>query len=144
MLISGVFKVVGFEDKDTQQSERIIKVQNAMDSGMEARLFCPPYLRKTECDIKIGSTVWGIADTVSGQGCALFGLSCDYSYWVDADLTFKKSLTVKDDIKSQSGDVIATTVSLQNHIHTVTGSFTGTVGELPATGSVTGSTDKPT
>lgn len=39
MLISGVFKVIGFEDKDTQQSERIIKVQNAMDSGMEARLF---------------------------------------------------------------------------------------------------------
>lgn len=164
MLVSGFFKVLKLEDGDAQGFERVALCQNLMEEGMTSRLFLPPFMRKSECAIAEGSKVWGISDSVSGLGVALYGTEgCDYSYWCDADLTLKKTLTVekatklndkcdvkKDitssngDIKASVGDVVATTVSLKNHIHTVTGDFTGTVGELPATGAVSGSTNAPT
>ncbi len=163
MLVSGFFKVVKLEDGDAQGFERVALCQNLMEEGMTSKLYLPPFLRKSECAIAEGSKVWGISDTVSGLGVALYGTDCDCEYWSDADLTFKQTLTVekattlndkcdvkKDitsstgDIKASVGDVVATTVSLKNHVHPVTGEFTGAVGELPATGSVTGATDAPT
>lgn len=163
MLVSGFFKVLKLEDGDAQGFERVALCQNLMEEGMTSKLYLPPFLRKSECAIAEGSKVWGISDTVSGLGVALYGIDCDCEYWSDADLTFKQTLTVekattlndkcdvkKDitsstgDIKASVGDVVATTVSLKNHVHPVTGNFTGTVGELPATGSVTGATGAPT
>ena len=163
MLVSGFFKVLKLEDGDAQGFERVALCQNLMEEGMTSRLFLPPFMRKSECAIAEGSKVWGISDSVSGLGVALYGTDCDCGYWSDADLKFKQTLTVekattlndkcdvkKDitsstgDIKASVGDVVATTVSLKKHVHPVTGNFTGTVGELPATGTVTGSTNKPT
>lgn len=150
MLVSGVFKVKSFEDGDSQGFDRVALCQNMMEDNMETRLYLPPFLRKSECPIDVGSKVWGIADTVTGLGCALYGIDCDHEYWSDADLTFKQTLNVKKsvsmndtltvdkattlkdkcdvtknitsstgDIKANVGDVVATTVSLKTHVHTV-------------------------
>lgn len=138
MLVSGFFKVVKFEDGDAQGFERVALCQNLMEEGMTSKLYLPPFLRKSECAIAEGSKVWGISDTVSGLGVALYGIDCDCEYWSDADLTFKQTLTVekattlndkcdvkKDitsstgDIKASVGDVVATTVSLKSHTHQI-------------------------
>ena len=138
MLVSGIFKVKSFEDADSQGFERVALCLNLMEDGMEARLFLPPFVRKSSCSIDVGSKVWGIADTVSGLGCALYGIDCDHEYWSDADLTFKQTLNVKKsvsvedeltvskditsstgDIKATVGDCVATTISLKTHTHTV-------------------------
>lgn len=138
MLVSGFFKVLKLEDGDAQGFERVALCQNLMEEGMTSRLYLPPFVRRSECEIKEGSKLWGISDSVSGLGVALYGTDCDYSYWCNADLTFKQTLTVekattlndkcdvkKDitsstgDIKASVGDVVATTVSLKNHVHPV-------------------------
>lgn len=138
MLVSGFFKVVKLEDGDAQGFERVALCQNLMEEGMTSKLYLPPFLRKSECAIAEGSKVWGISDTVSGLGVALYGTDCDFEYWSDADLTFKQTLTVekattlndkcdvkKDitsstgDIKASVGDVVATTVSLKSHTHQI-------------------------
>ena len=133
-----------------------------MDMNLGAKLFLPPYLRQAQCAISEGDTVFGIADDVSGLGVALFGEgSADFGYLFDADIEIKKRLTVdkkttiKDsldvtkDIKSVTGDVIATTISLKNHTHpaTLTANVTGTAtpaGFVEASGPATGSTGTPT
>lgn len=138
MLVSGFFKVLKLEDGDAQGFERVALCQNLMEEGMTSKLYLPPFLRKSECAIAEGSKVWGISDTVSGLGVALYGTDCDCEYWSDADLTFKQTLTVekattlndkcdvkKDitsstgDIKASVGDVVATTVSLKSHTHQI-------------------------
>ena len=138
MLVSGFFKVVKLEDGDAQGFERVALCQNLMEEGMTSRLYLPPFMRKSECAIAEGSKVWGISDTVSGLGVALYGTDCDCEYWSDADLNFKQTLTVekattlndkcdvkKDitsstgDIKASVGDVVATTVSLKSHTHQI-------------------------
>ena len=138
MLVSGFFKVLKLEDGDAQGFERVALCQNLMEDGMTSRLYLPPFLRKSECAIAEGSKVWGISDTVSGLGVALYGTDCDCEYWSDADWNFKQTLTVekattlndkcdvkKDitsstgDIKASVGDVVATTVSLKSHTHQI-------------------------
>lgn len=165
MLVSGFFKVLKLEDGDAQGFERVALCQNLMEEGMTSRLYLPPFVRRSECEIKEGSKLWGISDSVSGLGVALYGTDCDYSYWCDADLNFKQTLTVekattlndkcnvkKDitsstgDIKASVGDVVATTVSLKNHKHPITvANFSGTISPTgQASGQVTGGTDAPT
>ena len=138
MLVSGFFKVLKLEDGDAQGFERVALCQNLMEEGMTSRLYLPPFMRKSECAIAKGSKVWGISDTVSGLGVALYGTDCDCEYWSDADLTFKQTLTVekattlhdkldvtKDitsttgNITAVKGDCIATTVSLKSHTHQI-------------------------
>ena len=138
MLVSGFFKVLKLEDGDAQGFERVALCQNLMEEGMTSKLYLPPFLRKSECAIAEGSKVWGISDTVSGLGVALYGTDCDCEYWSDADLTFKQTLTVekatalhdkldvtKDitsttgNITAVKGDCIATTVSLKSHTHQI-------------------------
>lgn len=138
MLVSGFFKVLKLEDGDAQGFERVALCQNLMEEGMTSRLYLPPFVRRSECEIKEGSKLWGISDSVSGLGVALYGTDCDYSYWCNADLTFKQTLTVekattlndkcdvkKDitsstgDIKASVGDVVATTLSLKSHTHQI-------------------------
>ena len=141
-VVSGVFKVKSFEDGDSQGFDRVALCQNMMEDNMETRLYLPPFMRKSECPIDVGSKVWGIADTVTGLGCALYGIDCDHEYWSDADLTFKQTLNVKKDVTmnakltvdnavtmknkldvtmniTSSADVIAQ-VSLNNHMHQIT------------------------
>lgn len=138
MLVSGFFKVLKLEDGDAQGFERVALCQNLMEEGMTSRLYLPPFMRKSECAIAKGSKVWGISDTVSGLGVALYGTDCDCEYWSDADLNFKQTLTVekattlhdkldvtKDitsttgNITAVKGDCIATTVSLKSHTHQI-------------------------
>ena len=104
----GFFKVKSFTGtKDAANTETQIKVVSELDNNIEATLYLPPYLRKTQSNISVDSTVFGVLDDVTGLGCALFGQdSADFQYFFDADVFIKKELTVKNDIKSQSGDVI--------------------------------------
>lgn len=137
-----------------------INASNKMDMNIKCVLFLPPYLRKTQCDISEGDTVFGIVDDVSGLGVALCGIdAADFGYFFDANVNIKKKLIVDDDttinkaltvtnnIKSTSGDVFAGAVSLKNHTHPITvANFSGIIDPATgaASGTVTGNTDKPT
>lgn len=124
----GYYIVEGFTgQKDSAGYDTQIKAANKMDMNIKNILYLPPYLRKSQCNISIGDTVFGIVDDVTGIGCALFGEnSADFKYFFDADVTIKKNLTVSDDITSTTGgitatlgDVIATTISLKTHTHPI-------------------------
>lgn len=136
----GYFIIQSFErTKDSANAEIMARVKSDMDSSIEGFLYLPPYLRKNQCNITKGSVVFGVLDDISGFGAAICGLNdADYKYFLNADLSIKKTLTVDDDIKAnsniiaskniysttgnisaQAGDVIAGTISLSNHIHIV-------------------------
>jgi hypothetical protein len=166
MIISGVFIVNSLETKDSEGFETVALCHNQMEENLETRLYLPPYLRPSRCDIKAGSKVFGFADTTTGIGAALAGIDCDVTFTDKNNYHYTKTLTVdgacnfKDkldvsknitsstgDIKANVGDVVATTVSLKNHKHPITiASFTGTIDPVShaAEGSVTGGTDAPT
>lgn len=137
-VVSGIFIVDELKEKDAEGFESVARAHNQMEENITADLYLTPYLRPSRCDIKAGSKVWGIADTVTGYGAALAGIDCDVTFTdknnyhytktltVDGACDFKDTLTVdKDvtsstgDIKATIGDVVATTVSLKNHVHTV-------------------------
>ena len=150
MLVSGIFIIDELKEKDAEGFESVARAHNQMEENITADLYLTPYLRPSRCDIKAGSKVWGIADTVTGYGAALAGIDCDVTFTdknnyhytktltVDGACDFKDTLTVdkattmKDkldvtknitsstgDIKANVGDVVATTVSLKTHVHTV-------------------------
>jgi hypothetical protein len=166
MIISGVFIVNSLETKDSEGFETIALCHNQMEDHLETRLYLPPYLRPSRCDIKAGSKVFGFADTTTGIGAALAGIDCDVTFEDKNNYHYTKTLTVdgacdfKDkldvtkaitsstgDIKANVGDVVATTVSLKNHKHPITiATFTGAIDPVShaAEGSVTGGTDAPT
>jgi hypothetical protein len=92
------------------------------------------------------------------MGAALVGLDCDVTFTdkndyhytktltVDGAVTMKDKLDVTKDIKSTSGDVVATTISLKGHTHPITAAqFSGTINPQTgaATGSISGNTEKP-
>lgn len=124
----GYYIVEGFTgEKDSAGYDTQIKAANKMDMNIKNILYLPPYLRKSQCNIAIGDTVFGIVDDITGIGCALFGeSSADFKYFFDANVTIKKNLTVSDDITSTTGDiaatlgdVVATTISLKTHKHPI-------------------------
>lgn len=104
---------------DSAGAKTKVSVESKMDSGVKAELYLPPYLRQNQCNISVNSIVYGITDDATGIGVAVFGENCDFGYFFDADITIRKSLTVTNDIKSTTGDVIATNISLKNHIHQI-------------------------
>lgn len=114
--------------QDAQGYDTSAWCASKMDMNLKATLFLPPYIRKSQCNIGIGDTVFGISDDTSGLGVALVGEgSADFQYFFDADILVKKKLDVTKDITSSSGniqatvgDVTATTISLKNHIHQIT------------------------
>jgi hypothetical protein len=118
-----------------------------MEEGFECLLFLPPYLRESTCGIEAGSHVFGIVDDVTGLGVAVYGVDgADFGYYYNADIQIKKSLTVKDDVKSTDGDVLAGAISLKNHTHAITAStFTGTIDPTTgaASGTISGNTEIP-
>ena len=131
----GWFTIEKFENhNDSAGYATSVIASNNMDMNIKARLYLPPYLRKSQCSINVGSTVFGIVDDVTGLGMALYGDgSADFGYFFDADITVKKNLTVTKDIDSTTGnitasignikatlgDVKATTISLKTHTHPI-------------------------
>lgn len=117
----GFFIVEAFAgDNDSAGYKTQIKAANRMDMNIHVNLYLPPYLRRSQCNIGVGDVVFGIVDDVTGIGFAVFGEgNADYQYFIDANVTIKKSLTVQKDITSTDGDVIADGISLQDHIHKI-------------------------
>lgn len=124
----GWFTIEKFENhNDSAGYATSVIASNNMDMNIKTRLYLPPYLRKAQCSINVGSTVFGIVDDVTGLGMALYGDgSADFGYFFDADITVKKNLTVTKDIDSTTGnikatlgDVKATTISLKTHTHPI-------------------------
>ena len=161
----GYFIVDSFsKDKDSQGFETGINVSVKYDMNLKGFLYLPPHLRKSQCDIAIGSEVFGVMDDVTGLGVAMFGVNCDINFKNLADYEFSKTLTVdgattlkdkldvtKDitsstgDIKASVGDVKATAVSLKTHTHPATLAVAGTITPAGAVeGTATGSTSTPT
>jgi hypothetical protein len=139
MLVSGFFKVLKLEDGDAQGFERVALCQNLMEEGMTSRLYLPPFMRKSECAIAEGSKVWGISDTVSGLGVALYGTDCDCEYWSDADLNFKQTLTVdksvsmNDTLTVEKATALHDKCDVTKNITSSTGNITASVGDVKAT-----------
>ena len=172
MVISGIFIVDALKDKDSEGFERIAVVHNQMDDGISFECFLPPYVRPSQCKIKSGSKVWGIADTTTGMGVALYGFGDadvdfinrnNYHFTetveIDKSVTAHDTLDVAKDITSSTGNIVAsigdvkaTTVSLKLHVHPFTGaaSVKGEAGAPPnllpviAGGTATGTTNPPT
>lgn len=171
MIISGIFIVDSLKDKDSEGFERIAVVHNQMDDGISFECFLPPYVRPSQCKIRSGSKVWGIADTTTGMGVALYGFGDadvdfinrnNYHFTetveIDKSVTAHDTLDVTKDITSSTGnitastgDVKATTVSLKLHVHPFTGvaNVEGKAGAPPtvlpvvAGGTATGTTNPP-
>lgn len=143
MVSLGFFKIVKFidEGKDTQGYQTRALVESCMVPEWKCILYLPPYLRKVSSSIDVGSSVFGIADSVIGKGAALYSEDADFSYFWDADIIINKTLTVdksvtmndtldvvKDvtvstgNIKASVGDVQAgaKAISLISHTHAVT------------------------
>ena len=168
MVQLGFFKILKFlnEEKDTQGYQTRVLAASCMVSEWQCVLFLPPYLRKVSSSIDVGSTVFGVADSVIGKGCALYSTTDDFSYFWNADVTINKTLTVdksvtmndtldvvKDvtvstgNIKANIGDVQAgaKATSLISHTHAVTALPCLSPTEPPVTiGTVSGSTLPPT
>lgn len=128
MKMIGYFIVDSFsKDKDSQGFETGINVSVKYDMNLKGFLYLPPHLRKSQCEISVGSEVFGVMDDTTGLGVAMFGVDCDINFKNQSDYEFTKTLTVdgdvtcvKGDIKAKVGDVIATSISLKNHIHQIT------------------------
>lgn len=143
MVNLGFFKILKFldEGKDTQGYQTRVLAGSCMVAEWKCVLFLPPYLRKVSSSIDVGSIIFGIADSVIGKGCALYSEDADFAYFLDADITINKTLTVdgsatmndtldvvKDvtvstgDVKVNVGDVHAgaKATSLISHTHAVT------------------------
>ena len=143
MVHLGFFKILKFldEGKDSQGYQTRVLVESFMVSEWQCILYLPPYLRKVSTSIDAGSLVFGVADSVTGKGCALYSEDADFSYFWNADVIINKTLTVdksvkmndtldvaKDvnvstgNIKVNIGDVQAgpKAISLVSHTHTVT------------------------
>ena len=155
------FIIEKFSDKKDAQGFSIgANVAVKFDMNLKGFLYLPPHLRQNQCNIMVGSEVFGIMDDVTGIGCAMFGIDCDITFknladyeftktlTVDGAVTMKDKLDVTNDIKSITGDVVATTISLKTHSHpaTLTANVTGSVvaGVVEASGPATGSTESPT
>ena len=153
----GFWKVVKLSDKDSAGAERIAEVVSMMNENIAGFMFLPPYLRPNQCEMKAGAVVFGYVDAVMGKGAAFCGMDdADWGYFLDADYDIKKKLNVDKavtmnetlgitkNITSTSGDVVAGSVSLKNHVHPATLSVSTTGTATEQTGNATGSTGTPT
>lgn len=169
MVQLGFFEILKFldEGRDSQGYQTRALVKSRMVSEWQCILFLPPYLRKASSSIGVGSVVFGVADSVIGKGCALYSEDSDFSYFWNADVVIKKTLTVDEsvtmndtldvvndvtvstgNIKASVGDVHAgpKAISLMSHTHAVTALPCLPPPPAPPTpiGTVSGSTLPPT
>lgn len=147
MINLGWCKVISFLNAtDAQGFATTVNASKVEMPGAEFHIFLPPFMRQSTSSISVGSKIYCIVDSVTGQGCALFSEDADFDYKFDADVEIGKSLNVQDDITAQNGDVKAGLISLKNHTHPITvATFSGVIDPTTgaAEGSVTGNTDKP-
>lgn len=137
----GYFRINRLGGEDDAGSAISADVSSQMDPGIEGTLYLPPYLRPAQCGIHTGSVVYGVMDDVTGIGVALMGMDdADFGYFFDADIQIKKNLEVAEnitsttgDITAQTGDVVATGISLIHHTHPI-GTLHTQDGSLIATG----------
>ena len=143
MVQLGFFKILKFlnEGKDSQGYQTRALVESCMVAEWQCVLYLPPYLRKVSTSIDVGSTIFAVADSVTGKGAALYSEDADFSYFWNADVTINKTLTVEKsvtmndtldvvndltvstgNIKANTGDVQAgpKAISLVSHTHAVT------------------------
>ena len=147
MINLGWCKVLSFLNAtDSQGFATTVNACRSEIPGAEFHIFLPPFMRQCTSAISVGSKLYCIVDSVTGQGCALYSDDADFDYKFDADVEIGKSLSVQDDITAQNGDVKAGLISLKNHTHKITvAEFSGNINPQTgaATGDVTGETDKP-
>lgn len=104
-------------DNDSAGFKTAAWCASKMDMNLKTKLYLPPYLRKSQCGIDVGDSVFGISDDTTGLGAALFGEgSADFGYFFNADIEIKKGLKVNLDVECDS-DVKAGTISLKDHWH---------------------------
>lgn len=116
----GYFIIQSLEGNDAQGAAFRAKVKSQMDNGISGELYLPPYMRPNQSNIKAGSVVYGYLDETTGVGAAFYGADdADFMYFFDADIEINKTLTVKDNITSTNGDVIAEKISLKTHKHII-------------------------
>lgn len=126
-----------------------------MDANIELTLYLPVLEQTGQAATATGSRILAIYDTVTGIAGLLYNTD-GFNFRMSETLSFAKDINVTGkidavkDIKSSTGDVIATTVSLKRHVHPamLTVSATGTVA-LPSpavtvTGNASGNTAAPT
>ena len=143
MVHLGFFKIVKFldEGKDAQGYQTRALAESCMVTEWQCVLFLPPHMRKVSSSIDVGSTIFAVADSVTGKGAALYSEDADFSYFWNADVIINKTLTVdkavkmndtldvandmtvsRGNIKANIGDVQAgpKAISLVSHTHAVT------------------------
>ncbi len=140
MVISGIFIVDSLKDKDSEGFERIAVVHNQMDEGISFECFLPPYVRPSQCKIKSGSKVWGIADTTTGMGVALYGFGdadVDFinrnNYHFTETVEIDKSVTAHDTVEIDKSVTTHDTLTVQSNITSQTGNIVATAGDVKAT-----------
>lgn len=147
MITLGWCKVISFLNAtDSQGFATTVNASRVEMPAAEFHIFLPPFMRQSTSSISVGSQLYCIVDSVTGQGCALFSADADFKYKFDANVEIGKSLSVQDDITAQSGDVKAGLISLKNHIHSATLTVAGSTatGNTGAPmGTITGNTHEP-
>ena len=128
MVQLGFFKIVKFldEGKDAQGYQTRALVESCMVAEWQCVLFLPPHMRKVSTSIDIGSVVFGIADSVIGKGAALYSEDSDFSYFWDADVTIKKTLTVDASVKMND------TLDVVKDVTVSTGNIKANIGDVQA------------
>lgn len=137
----GIYIVQSLEGtQDKAGFYTIAKVKNKMNENIEGRLYLPPYLRQGESNIDSGKEIVGFLDVSTGFGFAVVGLDdADFQYFFDADINIKKKLTVdkETDLKdtltvSKSAD-FKDVIDVQKDIKSKTGDIVATLGDFEAT-----------
>lgn len=128
MVNLGFFKILKFldEGRDSQGYQTRALVESCMVPEWRCVLYLPPYLRKVSSSIDVGSVVFGISDSVIGKGCALYSEDADFSYFWDADIIIKKTLTVNESVKMND------TLDVVKDVTVSTGNIKANIGDVQA------------
>lgn len=106
-------------DDDSAGFKTVVRAHNSMNDAIKALLFLPPYMRRSQCNISIGSKVFGVSDDATGFGAAICGVGdADFGYFFDAEMRIKKDLKVTGDVIGNADDInITKRISLNEHWH---------------------------
>lgn len=125
----GTFIVDYFKD------EISVIAKSKMNEDILGLFFLPPLNRENTSNIVIGSLFFGILDEESGLGALLVGFEeADFQHKFEYDLDVNGSIQATNDIKAGS-------VSLKDHIHSITGLQVQSGGVVIGSGA--GVTDSP-
>ena len=128
MVHLGFFKIIKFlnEGIDSQGYQTRALAESCMVQEWQCILFLPPHLRKVSTSIDVGSTVFAVADSVIGKGCALYSEDADFSYFWNADVIINKTLTVEEAVKMND------TLDVINNVTVSAGNITANTGDVQA------------